>query len=281
MARYRKIDVRLWGDDRFQALSGLEPSGKALWLYLLTSPNTNSIPGLFRAGEAAMAEELGWPLKAFREAFGEVIAQGLAKADWKTRIVWIPKAQKYNRPESINVVVAWRVSWDELPECPLKVEAHQSLKALTDGMGEGFALAFAKACPMAKALPRAIQEQEQEPEQETPLPPSGAVSVRVAEEEFSKLWATCLKKNGPGDARKAYVKHRRAGGMPPLQAVMDSFAALQKDPAWAKEKRRYQPHMATWLNREGWDEVPSQSTVEPEFIPRYHLPVPPPSEDGY
>ena len=207
MARYRKIDVRLWGDERFQALTPAQPCGQALWLYLLTNPNTNSIPGLFRSGEAAMAEELGWPLKAFREAFAEVMVQGLAKADWKARVVWLPNALKYNKPESLNVVIGWGVSWDEIPECRIKVEAYQSLKAYTQGLSEAFALAFAKACPMPRAIQE--QEQEQEPEQETPLPPKGeGLSPARVTEEFDRLWKACKRKVAPDAARKAYLAHR-------------------------------------------------------------------------
>lgn len=177
MARYRKIDVRLWGDKRFLALTPSPPCGQTLWLYLLTNPNTNSIPGLFRSGEAAMAEELGWPLEAFRKAFGEVIAQGLAKADWKARVIWLPNAPKYNKPESLNVVIGWGVSWDEIPECSLKLQAYKELKAYTEGLSLAFGLAFAKACPM----PSAIQEQEQEQEQDNDggVPPPVVVTEKT------------------------------------------------------------------------------------------------------
>lgn len=70
--RYRNVDVRLWGDQKYRSLTPIKPSGQALFLYLLTNPNTTSLPGLFRAGAAAMAEELGWELKYFQKAFQEV-----------------------------------------------------------------------------------------------------------------------------------------------------------------------------------------------------------------
>jgi hypothetical protein len=77
----------------------------------------------------ALAEELDWSGEEFREAFGEVSGKGLVKADWKARVVWIPKAVKYNQPESPNVVKSWRYTWDEIPECALKAEAHNRLAA--------------------------------------------------------------------------------------------------------------------------------------------------------
>jgi hypothetical protein len=162
MARYRKIDTRMWGDSKFRQLSSPGPSGKYLWMFLLTGPQTSNIPGLFRAGEMALAEELEWNPEGFREAFEEVFSKGLVKADWKARVVWVPNAIKYNQPESPNVVKSWRTAWDEIPECALKVEAYAKLRGFTEALGVGFAKAFVEVC----AKPFANQEQEQEQKQE-------------------------------------------------------------------------------------------------------------------
>ena len=60
--RYRKISSRLWGDGGFGALSSPPPNGQTCYVFLLTSPHTVAILGLFRAGAAGLAEELGWSL---------------------------------------------------------------------------------------------------------------------------------------------------------------------------------------------------------------------------
>ena len=170
MARYRKIDTRMWGDGRFRDLSSPDPSGKYLWVFLLTGPQTSNIPGLFRAGEMALAEELEWGPEGFRKAFTELLAKGLVKADWKARVVWIPNAIKYNAPDNPNVVKSWRTAWDEIPECALKAEAYERLKAFTEGLGEGFGKAFVEGC--AKGLANQEQEQEQEQEQDVKTTPA-------------------------------------------------------------------------------------------------------------
>lgn len=195
MARYRKIDVRVWVDDKFRALSPLPPSGQALWLYLLTNPETVNIPGLYRAGEATLAEGLGWPLADFRRAFAEVARKKMAKADWMSRVVWIPNAIRYDRPQSANAVKSWGKSWSEIPECPLKREAYGILKHFIETMqpakgvstNAAFIDAFHEAIPgfpprvrkpsgkpnrkpsrKAHGKPSRTQEQEQEQEQEEP-----------------------------------------------------------------------------------------------------------------
>jgi hypothetical protein len=160
MSRYRKIDTRIWGDVRFRELSSPPPSGKYLWLFLLSGPQTSNIPGLFRAGEMALAEELGWSLEGFRKAFAEPWSKGLVKADWNARVVWVQNAIKYNAPENPNVVKSWSSTWDDIPECALKLEAYERLKAFTEGLGKGFAEAFVQGC--GKGMPNQEQEQEQD-----------------------------------------------------------------------------------------------------------------------
>ena len=83
MSRYRKIEVKTWSDKQFRSLSPMQPSGQGLWFFLLTGPHTGPIPGLFRAGRAAMAEELGWDDEGFDKAFLEVLSKGMAEANFK------------------------------------------------------------------------------------------------------------------------------------------------------------------------------------------------------
>lgn len=178
MSRYRKIEVKTWADQKFRRLSPMPPSAQGLWLFLMTGPHTGPIPGLFRAGRASMAEELDWDIEAFDGAFREVFDQGMAKADFKARLVWLPNALKHNKPESPNVVRSWRVELDLLPECDLKNEAMAHIRAHLEDIGPAYVEAFDEilgkprkterkpsAKPSSKAM--ANQEQEQEQEQET------------------------------------------------------------------------------------------------------------------
>ena len=170
MGRYRKVEVRTWGDQGFCNLSPIPPCGQGLWLFLITGPHTGPIPGLFRAGRASLAEELTWPLEAFDKAFQEVFQEGMVEVDFKSRLVFIPKAISHNKPESPNVVKSWGSEFDLLPECDLKLIAYESLKAFVHGMGEAYGKAFDMTFrkpsikPSRKAMPNQEQEQEQEQE---------------------------------------------------------------------------------------------------------------------
>jgi len=171
----------MWNDEKFRKLSPIPPCGQGLWLYLLTCTENRNVPGIFEAREVGLADKLGWPLEAFREAFREALALGLAKANWEAGLLWLPKAIFHNRPESINVVKSWGNTWDDLPECELKNEAFQYLLGYLEGLGLAYAEAFAKAC--GKAWP--IQEQEQEPKQK-PKQEQEPTRARTREEDFPK-----------------------------------------------------------------------------------------------
>jgi hypothetical protein len=258
MARYRKIDTRMWGDSKFRELSSPKPSGKYLWMFLLTGPQTSNVPGLFHAGEMALAEELEWRVEDFREAFDEVFRKGLAEADWKARVVWVPNAVKYNQPESPNVVKSWRYAWDEIPECGLKTEAHERLKAFTKALGEGFAKAFVEAC----AQPSPNQEQEQEqintlPQTtfaDTPAVLSNhSKTAKPSETQIERLYSPYPRKRDKLDAKKAI---RKAVGLVmagdadhpamPVEEALDYLSQRVKcvrgcDPDFI-------PYPATWFN---------------------------------
>lgn len=216
MARYRKIDVRVWGDEKFRELSPPKPNGQTLWFYLLTGPQTTTIPGVFSAGESAMAEALRWPLKGFREGFREVLRKGLAKADFKAPLVWLPNAIRYNPPENPNVVKGWRATWDELPECDLKHQAWCHLKSFTQALGEGFAKGFAERLPEPYRKGLANQEQEQEQEQEQDLPPKpptgGAMELDPVYSYWREKLGHGLGPHKPGPKQVEFLDERRREG---------------------------------------------------------------------
>lgn len=142
MSRHRKIDVRIWGDQKFRNLSAPQPCAQWLWVYLMTGPHTTSVPGISHIGEAALAEALGWSRKAFRVAFNELARQKMVFADWDARVIWIPNSIRYNSPESPNVVISWHTVWDEIPECDIKKQAYEHIAAFLNECGEAFARAW-------------------------------------------------------------------------------------------------------------------------------------------
>jgi uncharacterized phage protein (TIGR02220 family) len=170
MARYRKVEVATWNDDRFLSLSAPQSNGQTLWLYLLCGPRTTTFPGLVTAREEVMASDLGWTLKGFREAYGELSSHELVKDDWKAGLVLLRKSlfdssgepRDTAKPSNPNVLKNWSLSWEVIPECDLKFEYLHSLGLFADSLGETFAKAFREAFakPLLKASTRPSPNQE-------------------------------------------------------------------------------------------------------------------------
>jgi len=174
--RYSQISRRMWRDSRFLSLSAPKPNAQSLWVYLLTGPHCTNIPGLFVMGEMALSEALDWPLGDLKRCFSEILAAKMAHFDRRTKLFWAPNGIRHNPPNAPNVVLGWRESWRELPECELRDKAAESLLTSLESISPGFAEAFARVCgrpyakpsgkPLAKPSPKSLPIQEQEQEQE-------------------------------------------------------------------------------------------------------------------
>jgi hypothetical protein len=267
--RYRKILIRMWGDEKFRQLSKPQPNGQSLWIYLLTGPHTGIIPGLFEAGEAGLAEAIGWPIEAFRQALGEALDRGMAKVDWAARVVFLPNGILHNPPESPNVVRSWREAFNLIPECSLKNEALQRLKGYVEGMGKGFSQALGEALD--------AQEQEQEQEQYKGIRDrnngdrarSNAGSLR---DNFERFWEVYPRRRRIGRL-KAFASWCRL--KPPLAQVLVAIEKAKCSTDWTKDGGQFIPHPTTWLNGGRWmdesasEEVPRNPGIDlGPYVPR-------------
>lgn len=140
MAKYRPIDLRLWSDRKFLALGD---DARLLWMFLLTTPATLPIPGVIVAGEAALAEQLGWTVERFTERFRELAQSGLAVRR-EGRVWWLQNALRYQQPANPNTVKCWAKSWDDVPEGGLKREIWEALRDACRGWSRLFAGLFAE-----------------------------------------------------------------------------------------------------------------------------------------
>lgn len=165
MARYRKIDPRIWNDAKFSALSS---EGKLLFLYLLTAPAMTMI-GAMPMRASAVAEELGFDSKRYAIRYQELSQMGIVEYDDRG-LFWVKNFLKYNAPDNPKVVISWGNVLDLLPECPLLTKVLKSAQAHCLQRGEGYAEAFSKSFGNGIAYgmpnPMPYQEQEQEQEQE-------------------------------------------------------------------------------------------------------------------
>jgi hypothetical protein len=201
---YRSVHIRVWLDEKFQKLTAAQPNAQTLWFYLLFGDQTGIVPGLFKAGEGSLAEALGWPLQAMRDAYSEVMSLGMVRADWKARLVFVPKAVEYNPPASLNVVKSWANAIRDLPECELRTRAIQHIQSALErmqGKSQAFAEAFAHA--ISHDIPLRNQEQNQK-NTNSARKKSRDKGVNPSDvHDFERAWKLYPKREGDNPAKRA------------------------------------------------------------------------------
>jgi hypothetical protein len=253
--RYRKISVMMWGDRRFKELSRPQPNAQTLWYYLITGPHCTSFPAAFSSGEAGLAEDLEWPMKAFRKVFGELLSKDMVHVDWPNRYIFIPKAFKHNPPENPNVVSAWKKAWTELPDCPLKVVTFDAaVLYLTENFKPTFVERFGEELP--KGFREEFGKTEQNisdqilhrpPDPETLSQTFGEFgNVRLSPDEHAKLSEKL------GSRLNHYI------------ARLDRWGA--EEPAKFRKKKSHYATILNWVDRDGGNVNQANGSYRPTKV---------------
>jgi hypothetical protein len=153
MAKYRKVDPRIWNDEKFQSLP---PADKLLAVYCLTA-QANRI-GIFKFSVALASEDLGMPADEVRERLDRVCHTLFWPLDAIRRVLYFPTWWKYNNPGSPKTLIGILSDVHDVPQTPLLEEFKRNTKHLSDSLSDTLSSFFAKGM--------ASQEQEQEQEQE-------------------------------------------------------------------------------------------------------------------
>ena len=209
MARYRKIDVRIWNDRKFREL---DDNAKLAFLLLLTHPDTNQL-GFIRSRSVSLAFDLGWHSDVMSNAIQTLCQMGMLMVDERAGLMFLPNFLKYNPPNGVNGAKSWAGLLDLLPECDLRDQALLRLKPLIDGLPKGtrdgipedIMNAIQDAIHNGNQQPSRIQEQEQEQD----------INKDVSDETSSSD-SPALTLDGESDAPK------RAPSVP-LQKIVDTY----------------------------------------------------------
>lgn len=171
MARYRKIDTRIWNDEKFRAFSD---DAQLAFFFVLTHPSMTAL-GAMRGTIAGLAAEKGWQVGRFADAIRDAIREGMLEVNERACFIAARNFLRYNEPEGPNSVAkAWVEALDLIPECPEKraliarcrTYLDTRSKKFRDAMPDGIWNVFKDAMLDAKSDASPIQEPEQEQEQE-------------------------------------------------------------------------------------------------------------------
>lgn len=117
-AKYRKVDPRIWNDEKFRKLDGDE---QRIALYCLTSDQTNRI-GLFVFSPAKASEDLNMDFETFAKRFGNVSHTFNWGWDKGSRTLYFPTWWKYNAPDNPNHMKGNLEDCHDLPASPFWVK---------------------------------------------------------------------------------------------------------------------------------------------------------------
>ena len=98
-----------------------------------------------------------------------------------------------------------------------------------------------------------VEEQKPQRERKTKRKPKGA-DLPPYSPEFEELWKEYPRKDGKGNAYRAYLELSEAGVLPEHEDFKQRIISRRYEPDWEKNGGQYVPHMATWLHRNGWED---------------------------
>ena len=120
-----------------------------------------------------------------------------------------------------------------------------------------------------------VQEQNREEKNiRTPLPPTGGCDEKRTQKltghgeypaDFEAAWKIYPRKDGKRKAFQAWQKAIKRGM--PVADMLGHIDSRAYEPDWLKDDGRFVPHMATWLNGDGWLDEGAK------------LPTPPPADN--
>jgi len=170
--RFRKIDPRIWGDEKFRQLKHEE---MLVAFYCLTSAQANRI-GIFRFSPAHASEDLETLPQTFAKRFDRVIETLKWGWDSAARVLYLPTWWKYNKPMNPNTFKAHLDDFHELPSSPLLAEFCANTRYVSDAMAEHLRNVTRNITPnitpnVSHQEKEKEKEQEKETERESPHGP--------------------------------------------------------------------------------------------------------------
>src|SRR5438876_4885409 len=112
---WRRIVDGFWHDRKVRRL---DPLGKLLLLYLVTSPDSH-VTGLFRWDPAVAARRMGCDRGVVGELMGSLRGIGLVQEDSECGLVYVPRMFKYQGSRSPKMRTYVYKHLERLPPCPL------------------------------------------------------------------------------------------------------------------------------------------------------------------
>jgi len=249
--RYQKIYSQIWQDEKFITLS---QDAKFLFLYIITSPHSNSI-GLYVLPKQYICADLNWDMKRLGKPFGELLAKGLILYDETVNLICVKNHLKFNPIENENQAKAASKIVMHLPKSSI-------YSTILERLGK----------PFHKPLREGLQERYGEPETET----------KTKTEERENIYICARARATPSPKMKfldsvflteeEYKKLQEALGQKSLEIGIEKL-----DYSISVKGGKYKDHYKTLLNwhkrgylkeNNGYQQSGGRRPEEPDLIDR-------------
>jgi hypothetical protein len=210
-ARYKKIDPRIWDDEKFSELS---PGLKLITFHAITAQSNRC--GIFSFSVARAIEQTGAVSDSYAIGFKKVCDTYSWRYDSRRRVLYIPTWWKYNPPENPKHLIGCLADLHDLPQTELLNDFAKNTRYLYEPCLSTFQERIDRYL-IAMPIGIGYQEQEQKHKQE------------------QNLLSSQPNENGNGlDEKKPKAKRAPKDRIltPEQIKIRDSFSEWWRDHAW-------------------------------------------------
>lgn len=247
MREYNRVSPRFWTEAQVEGWSDAE---KLLGLYLLTC-EARTTEGLYRLTWQTVSGDLDWSLERVTQTVSKLLARGFVAYDETARVVLLPKALSYQRPENANQIKAAVKSILALPRTELLPAfvsaANQHCPELVTALSEPLRNRYPNGFETLPVTGSDSPTPTPAPTPDSPIVPSP--SLGQLEKEFEVWWVTYGRVGTKADAAALYRWWRteREAGAEELLTAATNYRR------YCLDRGQYQQHARTFLAK------PSQS----------------------
>lgn len=265
-AKYKKIDPRLWNDEKFQQMNPME---KLLVLYCLT--NSGNRIGIFKFSVALASEDIGYPSDTLRDTLRVICDTLNWRYDESARVLYLPNWWKYNATKSGKTMTGALDDLHDVPQTPLLQEFASNNEWLSgeelrvfDTHMQGYREGIPKGMPSHEhyheheheykktSLSVSVSEEKHaEPPKPKAKPPKSARPADY-DAEFEKFWSAYPTRGRTGKPA-AFRSFKALSTQDRLSAVSGAirFAASPKG------RSAFVPGAAVFINQRRWEDDPA------------------------
>jgi hypothetical protein len=229
MSKNTYFHTRFWQDSY---VCDLDPSEKLIFIYALTSPYLG-LTGIYEVPLKYIAVETGIEkdmvakiLKRFQEDKKIIYHEG-----WLC-VVKYPRYQSFKGEPLLKAVNK------EISAIPKDIlDYFIGYGYPIDTLSIGY-MVMERVMDMEVVMEKNIQKAKKETKK-----------IIRNDKNFDSFWSAYPVKKGKGNAEKSWEKLK-----PDLQAVLTAIEAQKKTDQWTKDKGKFIPYPATWLNGKRWED---------------------------